>query len=165
VTVTGTTDTIGRTITLQFVQDLDRIGYKATPRLLSNAIQYPYIQDSKNRVQVGYSQWYQDYPAASDFLNVLLGCGYFHPRSDASPNISGFCDHSVQSLMDHALKVGETDPAAANKIWAQVDHKVTDLAPIITLFNPKLVDFVSKRVHGYKHNPQAGFIWDLAWIR
>ena len=57
--------------------------------------------------------------------------------------------------MDHALKVGETDPAAANKIWARVDHKVTDLAPIITAFNPKLVDFVSKRVEGYKHTPQA----------
>jgi peptide/nickel transport system substrate-binding protein len=165
VAVVGTNDTIGKTITLQFVQDLDRIGYNATPKLLSSAIQYPYIQDSKNRVQVGYSQWYQDYPAASDFLNVLLGCGYYHPGSDASPNISGFCDHSVQALMNHALLLGETNTAAANQEWAKVDRRVTDLSPIITLFNPKLVDFVSKRLHGYQYNPQAGFLWDEASIR
>jgi hypothetical protein len=46
-------------------------------------------------------------------------------------------------------------PAAANKIWARVDRKVTDLAPVITLLNPKLVGFVSKRVEGCKHTPQA----------
>ncbi len=165
VAVVGTTDTIGKAITLQFVQDLNRIGYRATPKLLSNAIQYPYIQDSRNHVQVGYSQWFQDYPAASDFINVLLGCSYFHPRSDASPNISGFCDRSVQAQINEALHVGETDPGAANKQWAQIDRRVTDLAPIVTLFNPKLVDFVSKRLHGYQYNPQGGFLWDLAWIR
>jgi len=95
VAVVGTTDTVGKAITLQFVQDLNRIGYVATPKLLSNAIQYPYIQDSRNHVQVAYSQWFQDYPAASDFLNVLLGCGYFHPGSDASPispaSATGLC--------------------------------------------------------------------------
>ncbi len=165
VAVVGTTDTIGRAISLQFVQDLKQIGYEATPKLLSNAIQYPYIQDSTNHVQVGYSQWYQDYPAASDFINVLLGCGYFHPGSDASPNISGFCDHAVQAQIDQALHLGETDPAAANALWAKIDRKVTDLAPIITLFNPKLVDFVSKRLGGYEYNPQGGFLWDQAWVR
>src|SRR5207237_934259 len=83
---------------------------------------------------------------------------YFHPNSDASPNISGFCDHSVQAQIDQALKVGETDPSAANAMWAQIDRRVTDLGPIVTLFNPKLVDFVSKRVRGYEYNPQAGFL-------
>jgi len=165
VAVVGTTDTVGKAITLQFVQDLNRIGYVATPKLLSNAIQYPYIQDSRNHVQVAYSQWFQDYPAASDFLNVLLGCGYFHPGSDASPNISGFCDRSVQAQMNHALQLGETNPAAANLVWSQVDRRATNLSPIITLFNPKLVDFVSERLHGYQYNPQAGFLWDEAWIR
>ena len=165
VAVVGTTDTVGKAITLQFVQDLNQIGYNATPKLLSNAIQYPYIQDSRNHVQVGYSQWYQDYPAASDFINVLLGCPYFHPNSDASPNISGFCDHSVQAQINQALKVGETNTDAANAMWAKIDQRVTDLGPIVTLFNPKLVDFVSTRVSGYEYNPQAGFLWDLASVK
>jgi len=115
VVVNATTDETGKALAAQMVSDLNKIGYKASTQLLNGSIQYPYIQNSNNasKWNVAYSAWYQDYPAASDFLNVLLGCSYFHPGSDASPNISGFCDHSVQGQMDHALQVGETNPAAA----------------------------------------------------
>jgi peptide/nickel transport system substrate-binding protein len=154
VSVVGTTDEVGKAITEQMVSDLKAIGYDASAKLLSGGIQYSYIQNSDNNVQVGYSQWYQDYPAASDFLNVLFGCPGFHPHSDASPNISGFCDKSIQAQMDAALTQGETDQAGANEAWAKVDQEVTDQAPMVQLFNPKLIDFVSKRVKGYAWSPQ-----------
>jgi peptide/nickel transport system substrate-binding protein len=154
VSVVGTTDEVGKAITEQMVSDLKAIGYDASAKLLSGGIQYSYIQNSDNNVQVGYSQWYQDYPAASDFLNVLFGCPGFHPHSDASPNISGFCDKSIQAQMDAALTQGETDQAGANLAWAKVDQEVTDQAPMVQLFNPKLIDFVSKRVKGYAWSPQ-----------
>jgi peptide/nickel transport system substrate-binding protein len=154
VAVVGTTDEVGKAITEQMVSDLKAIGYDASAKLLTSGIQYPYIQNSDNNVQVGYSQWYQDYPAASDFLNVLFGCPGFHPHSDASPNISGFCDKSIQAQMDAALTQGETDPAGANQSWAKIDQEVTDQAPMVQLFNPKLIDFVSKRVKGYAWSPQ-----------
>jgi peptide/nickel transport system substrate-binding protein len=154
VAVVGTTDEVGKAITEQMVSDLKAIGYDASAKLLTSGIQYPYIQNSDNNVQVGYSQWYQDYPAASDFLNVLFGCPGFHPHSDASPNISGFCDKSIQAQMDAALTQGETDPAGANQAWAKIDQEVTDQAPMVQLFNPKLIDFVSKRVKGYAWSPQ-----------
>jgi peptide/nickel transport system substrate-binding protein len=154
VAVVGTTDEVGKAITEQMVSDLNAIGYNATAKLLSGGIQYGYIQNSDNNVQVGYSQWYQDYPAASDFLNVLYGCGGFHPHSDASPNIAGFCDKSIQAEMDAALTQGVTDPDGANQAWAKVDQEVTDQAPMVQLFNPKLIDFLSKRVSGYQFSPQ-----------
>src|SRR5262249_38271357 len=108
--------------------------------------------------------WYQNYPAASDFLNVLLGCSYFHPGSDASPNISGFCDRSVQAQMTHALRLGETNHAAANQVWAKMDRHVTDLSPIIPLFIPQFVNCLAERLHWYHYNPQAGFLWDEVWF-
>ncbi|MDX6522416.1 MAG: peptide/nickel transport system substrate-binding protein [Gaiellales bacterium] len=154
VSVVGTTDEVGKAIAQQMVNDLNAIGYKASAKLLAGGIQYGYIQNSDNNVQVGYSQWYQDYPAASDFLNVLFGCPGFHPHSDASPNISGFCDKTIQAEMDAALTLGETDPTAANEQWAKIDAEVTDQAPMVQLFNPKLIDFVSKRVKGYAWSPQ-----------
>jgi peptide/nickel transport system substrate-binding protein len=154
VAVVGTTDEVGKAIAEQMVNDLNAIGYNASAKLLAGGIQYGYIQNSDNNVQVGYSQWYQDYPAASDFLNVLFGCPGFHPHSDASPNISGFCDKSIQAEMDAALTLGETDPTSANVQWAKIDQQVTDQAPMVQLFNPKLIDFVSKRVKGYAWSPQ-----------
>ena len=71
---------------------LNSIGYKATVKPLSSNISFTYIQNTKNKMQIGVTQWYQDYPAPSDFLNVLLGCGSFHPGSDTSINMSGYCN-------------------------------------------------------------------------
>ena len=59
--------------------------------------------------------------------------------------------------MDQALKLGLTDPAGANKLWAEVDHDVTDQAAWITMFNPKLIDFLST-VTGYQFSPQWYFL-------
>src|SRR5205814_3301703 len=114
---TDTTD-VDKGYGLYFIGLLNKLGYKASPQFLSNDVQYPFIQNSKNKVPFAYSSWYQDYPAASDFLNVLLGCGSFHPNSNSSPNIAEFCDKGIQAQMDRAGKVGLTDAAGANKIWA-----------------------------------------------
>jgi peptide/nickel transport system substrate-binding protein len=144
---------------------LNQIGYKATLKVLSNNIQFNYIQNTKNKVQISVTQWYQDYPAASDFLNVLFGCGSFHPGSDTSINIAGFCDKKIQAQMDRAEALGATDSPAANKLWAQVDKQVTDEAPAAVLFNPKNIDFVSKRVGNFTFSAQYYFLVDQAWVQ
>ena len=114
--------TVDRSIGTYLQSVLKSIGYDASVKALSQNIQFTYIQNTNNKVQISVSQWYQDYPAASDFLNVLLGCGTFHPGSDNSPNIAGFCDKDIQDKMNAALALGVTDPAAANKQWAVIDQ-------------------------------------------
>ena len=151
----------------QMVSDLNKIGYKASLVVLAGSIQYPFVQNSKNsdKWQVAWSAWYQDYPAPSDFLNVLLGCGSIHPNSDASPNIAAFCDKGIQSKMDKALQTGVTDPEAANQLWAEVDHEVTDQAPWVDMYNPKQIDFLSSRVQGYQWSPQWYILYDQLWLK
>jgi peptide/nickel transport system substrate-binding protein len=165
VAVVTTTDEVGKSLGLYFVGLLKQLGYKASLKALAGGVQYPYVQNSKNKVQVAFSSWYQDYPAASDFINVLLGCGSFVPNSDASPNIAEFCDKGIQAKIDEALKTGITDPDAANEQWAQIDREITDQAPWVAMFNPKLIDFVSKRVKGYQFNPQWYFLLGQASVQ
>ena len=165
VAVIGETGDVNQALTEQFVSDLNKIGFKATAKLLSGAIEYPYTQNSDNHVQAAYADWYQDYPAASDFLDVLFGCDYFHPGSDASPNISGFCDKSIESQMNQAGTLAETNPTAANQLWAQIDREVTDQAPLVSLFNPDFIGFVSKRVGGYQFSPLWYFLVAQAWVK
>ena len=151
----------------QMVSDLNKIGYKASLVVLAGSIQYPFVQNSKNsdKWQVAWSAWYQDYPAPSDFLNVLLGCGSIHPNSDASPNIAAFCDKGIQAKMDKALQTGVTDPEAANQLWAEVDHEITDQAPWVDMYNPKQIDFLSSRVQGYQWSPQWYILYDQLWLK
>jgi peptide/nickel transport system substrate-binding protein len=167
VVVNTTTDETGKALAAQMVSDLNKIGYKASTQPLNGSIQYAYIQNSNNisKWNVSYSAWYQDYPAASDFLNVLLGCGSIHPHSDASPNIAEFCNPSIQAQMTKAENLGVTSANAANNIWAQVDHAVTDQAPWVDMYNPKQIDFLSARVHGYQWNPQWYILIDQQWLK
>jgi peptide/nickel transport system substrate-binding protein len=165
VKVNTTTNTVDKNLGLYFVGLLKSLGYKATLQALSADIQYPYAQNSSNNPQFAFSSWYQDYPAASDFLVILLGCDSFHPNSNSSPNIAEFCNKQIEAKMDQAGQMGITDPAGANKQWAQIDKDVTDQAPWVSMFNPKYIDVLSNRVKGYQFSPQWYFLLDQASVK
>jgi peptide/nickel transport system substrate-binding protein len=166
VVVDGTNDQVGTALVEQMVSDLNSIGYKATPQLLTAAVQYPFVQNSTNSAKwnVGWSAWYQDYPAQSDFLNVLLGCNTIHPNSDASPNIAAYCDPSTQAQINKAESEEAAQPTAAAALWTQIDHEDTNAAPWVNMYNPKQIDFLSKNVHGYEWNPQWYILIDQLWL-
>lgn len=165
VTVISYDGTVGRDIGTYLVSVLNQLGYKATLHTLSNDIEFTYIQNSNNKMQVGVSYWAQDYPAPSDFLNVMFSCASFHPGSDASVNISGFCDPRIDARMQQAMALSITDQAAANKIWSEVDRSITDQAPAAVLFVPRQIDFVSKRVGNFTFSPQDNWIITQSWVQ
>ena len=144
---------------------LNELGYKASVKALPRNVQYTYIQNTNNKTQISLSQWYQDYPAASDFLNILFGCDTFHPGTDSSANLPGFCDKEIDAKMKQALKVAVTDQAAADKIWAEIDRAVMEKSPAVPMFTPKHVDFVSKRVGNFKFNPQFYWMVTQSWVQ
>ncbi len=128
---------------------LTSIGYKATVKPISGNIQFTYIQNTSNKVQISVTQWYQDYPAASDFLDVLLGCASFTPKSDSSINMSGYCNKALDAKMTKAKTLGLTDPVAANKMWGAIDQEVMADAPVAVVFTPKQLDFISSGTKNY----------------
>lgn len=150
----------------EYVQSmLNSIGYKATLKPISANIQFTYIQNTKNKVQISLTSWYQDYPAASDFLNVLLSCASFHPGSDSSINIAGFCNKPIDAQMQDALRTERTSMDQANQKWGQIDQAVMAQAPIAPLFTPKLIDFVSKRVGNYQFSKQFYMLVSQLWTK
>jgi len=151
----------------QYVQSvLNSIGYKATLKPLSANIQFSYIQNTKNKVQISLSQWYQDYPAASDFLKVLLSCSAFTPGSDNSINIAGYCNKSVDAKMAQAEKLSITNSSKANAIWGQIDQQIMGTgAPWDPLFTPKQIDFVSKQTGNYQFSSQFYMYVDQLWVK
>jgi peptide/nickel transport system substrate-binding protein len=144
---------------------LNKLGFVATTHVLSANIEFNYIQNTKNNVQISISQWYQDYPAASDFLNVLLTCGQIHPGSDNSINIAGYCNKQYDSNVAGVLKTAITDPAKANIEWAGIDKQATDAAAWATMFTPKQLDFVSKRLGNFTYSDQFHLLFDKVWVQ
>lgn len=165
VTVISSDKVVERSIGEYLASVLRSLGYDATAKALSTNIQFTYIQNTKNKVQASLTDWYQDYPAPSDFVYVLFGCDSFHPGSDSSINIAGWCDKGVDALMKKALATAVTDPKAADVLWAKADREITDAVPAVSLFQPKFVDLVSKRVGNYQWSDQIHMLFSQAWVR
>lgn len=165
VTVLSSDDEVNKAVAVYIQSVLNEIGYKASVKPISNNIFFTYVQNTKNKVQINIQQWYQDYPAASDFLYILFGCESFHPGSDSSINIAGFCDKKINAQMHAALKLEQTNEQAANAAWAKVDKQVTDAAPMATLFTPKHVDFTSSRVGNFVFSKQFYWLVDQSWVQ
>jgi peptide/nickel transport system substrate-binding protein len=158
-------DEVNKAIGENVASTLTQIGYQATAKPISANIQFTYIQNTKNKVQISLSQWYQDYPAASDFLNVLVGCASFTPGSDSSINMAGYCDKTLQAKMDAAIVTGRTDQAAADKEWAGIDQEVLKAAVVAPLITPKKIDFLSERVGNYQFSKEFYMILSQVWVQ
>ena len=165
VAVVSSDDEVNKATAVYLQSVLNSIGYKASVKPISGNIFFTYAQNTKNKVQINVQQWYQDYPAASDFLHVLFGCESFHPGSDSSINIAGFCDKKINAEMHHALSTALENEKAANTEWAKIDKQVTDAAPMATLFTPKHIDFLSKRVGNFVFSKQFYWLVDQSWVQ
>ena len=160
-TVTLVTDDapVSRAIGTYLVDVLADLGFAARLRTLSANIQFTYIQNTANRVQASLSNWYGDYPSPSNFLGGVYGCAAFHPDSDSSPNISGFCDKALDASMQQALDRHDAPALAA------IDRAITDAAPAVTLFNPDYIDVVSPRLGNYQYHETFRWLIHRSWVK
>lgn len=144
---------------------LRRLGFRASLRSVGVATYFQTISDTRNRVQIAFDNWIADYPAPSNFINVLLSCGAFVPASAANNNRAAFCDRRVDAQIQRARRLQVSDPQAANRLWARIERQVMRQAPWVPMINPKVIDFVSQRVGNYQYNPQWGMLIDQLWVR
>lgn len=71
---------------------LRQIGYRARLKLVApEDLDRLSSNHTRARFNIVPSGWFADYPAASTFIGLHLACSARLPRSDDSPNISGFC--------------------------------------------------------------------------
>lgn len=142
---------------------LNNLGYNASVQTLSNAIQFTYIQNTSNHVQLSVTDWLSDYPEPSDFLNVLFNCASYRKNSDSSINISGFCHPSIDKQMQTAMNT--SDQKSAGEQWSKIDRSIMEQAPIVPLFNPKQVDLVSKRLGNYTSSGMYQMLLSKVWVQ
>jgi peptide/nickel transport system substrate-binding protein len=145
---------------------LRRLGYRASLKVMADSRRYFHeLSDSRVRAQAGINRWLADYPAPSNFLN-LLSCGNFTPAvSFGNGNLAEFCDPAIDARMRAAARVQTSNAQLANRRWAGVDRALVDAAPWVPLFNLNSVELVGSRVGGFRYNPFYGTLLDQLWVR
>jgi YVTN family beta-propeller protein len=153
-------------LTPYFLSVLRQIGYKTRLKLISPKVYTTIYNDPRQRWQVpSWGGWAADWPAPSDFFVPDFTCASFTP-TNTNYNFSQFCNPGIDHEIARASALQTTNPQAAAKLWAEVDHDVTDQAPWVTYTNHRGLDFVSHRVGNYIYSAisQGAFI-DQLWVR
>ena len=153
------TSAVQRAIGTYVLSVLQQLGFDARLRVLSGNLQFTYIQNTSNHVQISLTPWYADYPGATDFLPLLFGCASYHPGTDGSINFSGLCDEALDARMQAVADSG--DPAG----WAAIDREITGRSLYAVLFNPRYLDFTSRRVEGFQYHEQDHWLLSEARLR
>lgn len=144
---------------------LQDIGYQATLRPLSSSLAFNYMQNTANHVQIALKDWSMDYPSPSNFLDDLLGCENFHPNSDSSINIPGFCNKQIQGIMDQAKTDTSLTAQQTEDLWRKADQLVMAQAPIAPLIEKDTVMLTSPRLGHFFYTSVNQLFFSQVWVR
>jgi YVTN family beta-propeller protein len=154
-----------RTAGKRVVDLLDRLGYRASLRVLPLFSGYfDVIEDPTSDWNAGLQGWDPDFPAASNYIASLAPCD-----PDLAPtflfNLSHYCDPEIDKAIAAALAQQVTDPAGASDAWAAIDRLVVDAAAIIPFSNDVRQDLVSRRVGNTLVHPVSGPLLAQMWVQ
>jgi peptide/nickel transport system substrate-binding protein len=154
---------------------LQSLGYKARLRQVKRLFPlsfrddqslYGALGDPRMKVQIGGTVgWAPDYPSANEFFSPLLTCASCSYKSATGQNTAEFCNPSIDAEIARARELQLTDPQAGSALWTKIDHDIVNQAPMLFLWSEMAIDFVSRRVGDYTHNPWSGVLLDQLWVR
>jgi peptide/nickel transport system substrate-binding protein len=124
------------------VSVLQRLGFRASPKVVTAGSYWTTIGNQKARAQIGFADFVQDYPHPLDWFRLLDGRTITPTRNPNYANLDvGWVNRRIERLTRPAEL---THPV--NRRWARLDRQVMRLAPWAPFLNQEGTDFFSKRV-------------------
>jgi peptide/nickel transport system substrate-binding protein len=121
---------------------LRQIGFRASEKILTAGSYWTTIGNQKTRAQIGFADWFQDYPHPLDWFTLLDG-RTITPTHNS--NYSNFDVDSVNRKIAALTRPARLTPGVQRR-WADLDRSVMRLAPWAPFLNRKQKDFFSSRV-------------------
>jgi YVTN family beta-propeller protein len=147
------------------VSQLRELGYRSSLHVLSDFAAYlEYVEEPRNRAQIGLRGWLADTLAPSDFLRGF-GCTVVLAKTSTRQDPSRFCDRRIESRIRQAMRLQPNDSARANELWADIDHTLVDRAAAVPLNSGLNLVLVSERVGNYQSHPLWGTLLDQMWVK
>jgi peptide/nickel transport system substrate-binding protein len=132
---------------------LNQIGYKAKTKTLNQTVYFSAIGDKKNKAQIGFTDWFQDFPHPGDFMGNLMTTAA--AKSTPSFNEGFVSDPKVDQQVD---TLDASQPSAVAAQWGHLDKYINDPqhAYLVPYGNEEDTAFYSTRMNvkqcsGYPH--------------
>jgi peptide/nickel transport system substrate-binding protein len=147
--------------TAYLVHVLNSIGLKAKERIVTSAVYWATIGNQATNAQIGFADWFQDYPHPLDWFDVLLNGEKI--TKTYNNNYANFNDTSVNTEID-ALNKQPIPTSPVNTRWAALDRKIMLQAPWAPFINREFTDFFNGKVNLGCYVNQVVYGFDYAEI-
>ncbi|HEY3192790.1 MAG TPA: ABC transporter substrate-binding protein [Solirubrobacterales bacterium] len=133
-----------RTQYVEYYADLlNKIGYKATPKLISDTTYFPTIGNAKTMPQTGFADWIQDFPNPVDFYLLLATSSIQPVNNENFGNVSDpFIDQQIAKL--EPTPSAKLDSVASQ--WQAVDEYTAKKAYVVVYGSEQVPKFFSDRI-------------------
>ena len=117
---------------------LNSIGWKAKEKIVNSAVYWTTVGNQKTKAQIGFADWFQDYPHPLDWFDVLLNGNRI--TATHNNNYSNADVPAVNAAIEK-LKKEPTLNASVNAQWANVDKMADQNALWAAFLNRQFTDF------------------------
>ncbi len=164
VTVWGETRSPRKEFVDYYADVLNKIGFKATPKILSDSSFFPTIGNLKLNPQTGFADWNQDFPNPSDFY-LLVDAKSIQQTNNQ--NFSQVDDPHVQSELAALNKVPATQLDSAADRWAALDEYVAKKAYFAVYGQQSVPKFYGNKLDfkGAIFHPLYGTDWSTLGLK
>jgi peptide/nickel transport system substrate-binding protein len=143
VTVWGETRSPRKQYVEYYASVLNQIGFKATPKIISDSVYFPTIGNAATKPQTGFADWLQDFPNPSDFY-LLLDAKSIQPTNNE--NFSNVNDPHVQATLAKLNPVPATRLQSVAGQWEALDHYTASKGYELVYGSEDLPQFFSDRL-------------------
>jgi peptide/nickel transport system substrate-binding protein len=120
------------------VDVLNSIGLKAKEKIINSGVYWSTVGNQATKAQIGFADWFQDYPHPLDWIDVLLNGDRI--TQTHNNNYSNFDDSTINSKIA-SLKKEPKLTDAVNSQWATLDEDIMKQAPWAPFLNRQFTDF------------------------
>jgi len=125
--------------TAYLADQLGKMGFtNVKQKIVNAAVYWTTIGNQATKAQIGFADWFQDYPHPLDWFDVLLNgkrITQTHNNNYANANFPAI-NNQIDKLKKEPLL-----NAKINAEWAQVDKQVDQNAPWAAFLNRQFIDF------------------------
>jgi len=116
---------------------LNSLGFKAKDKIINSSVYWTTIGNQTTKAQIGFADWFQDYPHPLDWFDVLLNGTRITPTHNN--NYSNFDDKAVNAKIA-SLKKQTNLSSSVNAQWAALDKQAMQQAAWAPFINRQFVD-------------------------
>jgi peptide/nickel transport system substrate-binding protein len=142
VTVYGNNDDPTDKVTEAIADQLNKMGFDAEVKILDGGVYFQTIGAAKERAQVGFANWFQDFPHPKNFFFLVDGASI---QPTLNQNFGNVDDPEInKGIKDLNLEPEITDEVSQQ--WEDLNRQLVEEAHVVPYGHRKLATFLSERM-------------------